>query len=309
MLLNFEYYHVFYIVAKCRNITRAAEELHISQPSVSRSLQTLESYLNCKLCVRTRYGVQLTMEGEELFKKIGPAYAAICDAEVFIKLSCSGERGMIRIGTNEHGACLLIPSIKAFHEKYPKVLFQINRLKPSEIVPALRVGQLDFVIDFDDFSHEAEKVGVPGDISFTPVCVLRDEAIAGTDYVSLCEAGTVLRVRDLAQYPVILPQIDSASKAFYRKLLMKEKDDFSPLIEVSGATIRIKFVEQNMGISFIPKECITEELETGKILILPTEEALMERKVCLMTSSDHLLSAVAKNFLEFLNGNLNSGKL
>ena len=257
MLLNFEYYHVFYIVAQCRNITKAAEELHISQPSVSRSLQTLESYLDCKLCVRSRYGIQLTMEGEELFKKIAPAYAAIYDAELFIKLSSSGERGIIRLGANELSAYLLIPYIRAFHERYPRVSFQLNRLKPSEIVPALRIGQIDFAIDFDDFNHEAEELRMPEDISTSLICVLRDEVIAGADYAPLCEAGKALNIWDLVQYPVILPQIDGTSKLFYRKLLLQANNDFSPLIEASGATIRIKFVEQNMGISFIPKECVT----------------------------------------------------
>lgn len=65
MLLNFEYYHVFYMVAKCKNITHAAEKMAISQSTMSRSLQTLENYLNSQLLVRNRFGVLLTPEGEQ----------------------------------------------------------------------------------------------------------------------------------------------------------------------------------------------------------------------------------------------------
>ena len=70
MVSNFEYYKIFYYVAKYQNFTLAAKALASSQPSVSRCIQMLENELGCRLFVRTKRGVVLTAEGEQLFQYV-----------------------------------------------------------------------------------------------------------------------------------------------------------------------------------------------------------------------------------------------
>ena len=72
MAANFEYYKIFYYVAKYQNFTLAAKALLSSQPSVSRCMQALETELGCRLFVRTKRGVSLTAEGEQLYKYVAP---------------------------------------------------------------------------------------------------------------------------------------------------------------------------------------------------------------------------------------------
>ena len=62
MNINFEYYKIFYIIAKNKNITKAANELNISQPAISRMLKTMEDQMNTKLFIRKTKGVILTNE-------------------------------------------------------------------------------------------------------------------------------------------------------------------------------------------------------------------------------------------------------
>ena len=81
MNINFEYYKVFYIIAKNRNITKAANELNITQPSISRMLKTMEEQMNTKLFIRKTKGVILTQEGQELYKLIGDEIESIIKAE------------------------------------------------------------------------------------------------------------------------------------------------------------------------------------------------------------------------------------
>ena len=66
MTANFEHYKIFYYVAKYKNLTRAANALVTSQPSVTYCMQNLENILGCKLFIRSRKGVTLTAEGEML---------------------------------------------------------------------------------------------------------------------------------------------------------------------------------------------------------------------------------------------------
>ena len=70
MNINFEYYKIFYIIAKNKNITKAANELNISQPAISRILKTMEDQMNTKLFIRKTKGVILTNEGKELYRLI-----------------------------------------------------------------------------------------------------------------------------------------------------------------------------------------------------------------------------------------------
>lgn len=81
MNINFEYYKVFFIIAKNRNITKAANELNITQPSISRMLKTMEEQMNTKLFIRKTKGVILTQEGQELYRLIGDEIENIIKAE------------------------------------------------------------------------------------------------------------------------------------------------------------------------------------------------------------------------------------
>ena len=81
MNINFEYYKIFYVIAKNKNITKAAKELNISQPAISRMLKTMEDQMNTKLFIRQSKGVILTQEGKELYRLIGENISSIIKAE------------------------------------------------------------------------------------------------------------------------------------------------------------------------------------------------------------------------------------
>jgi DNA-binding transcriptional LysR family regulator len=81
MDVNFEYYKIFYYVAKYNNFTRAARVLGNSQPNVTRAMNCLEQQLHCTLLVRTNRGVFLTTEGEKLYTHVAAAMEQLFTAE------------------------------------------------------------------------------------------------------------------------------------------------------------------------------------------------------------------------------------
>ena len=118
MNINLELYKVFYYVAKNESITRAANELAISQPAISKSIKTLENQINTSLFVRKRDGVTLTEAGETIYKKIKEAIDLIDSAENDLKVLTNMESGTINIGASKtiiHE--YLMPYIKSFHKK------------------------------------------------------------------------------------------------------------------------------------------------------------------------------------------------
>ena len=81
MNINFEYYRIFYYVARYNNFTKAAHALGSSQPNVTRAMNCLENALQCTLFVRTNRGVHLTAEGERLYTRVSAAMSLFRAAE------------------------------------------------------------------------------------------------------------------------------------------------------------------------------------------------------------------------------------
>ena len=101
MSVSFDYYKIFYYVAKYRNITTAAKALFLSQPTVSKYIQSLEEALGCALFVRSKKGVSLTPEAELLYPHIAQACELILQAEEELFSRQSLQSGVIRIGASK----------------------------------------------------------------------------------------------------------------------------------------------------------------------------------------------------------------
>lgn len=310
MIVNFEFYHVFYMVAKYKNITRAADELCISQSSVSRNIQNLESYLKCKLFVRIHNGVLITPEGESLFQQIEPACKAIFEAENIMAQVNALAVGIIRISTNDIGAKFLSPYIEEVYRKYPNVIFQISCSAPTEIYAALNSGNIDLALDFDlnldesiknmplDPIKESLPVNKSHEISRRVIGTFSDVAIVGEKFSHLCNKQ--ISVEDLVKYPMILPIMDKVSKEFYKNLFLQFGRKSTAELEISGVTMRTQFTMQNFGISFVPVECIKDEIEEKKLFALNVEEKLLQRQMVMMTSKKRQLSVAARRFVDLL---------
>ena len=101
MNVNFEYYKIFYYVAKYKNFTKAANALGNSQPNVTRTMNCLEQKIRCKLFIRTNRGVQLTPEGEQLYSHVAAAMTQLQIAEAELAASSGLEHGSVSIGATE----------------------------------------------------------------------------------------------------------------------------------------------------------------------------------------------------------------
>ena len=126
MNVNFEYYRIFYYVAKYHNFTKAAHTLGSSQPNVTRAMNCLEQQINTTLFVRTNRGIQLTPEGEKLYTHISAAMSQIFAAEEELSDSTGLSHGSIAIGVSETALNIfLFNKLKAFHMTYPGIRLKL----------------------------------------------------------------------------------------------------------------------------------------------------------------------------------------
>ena len=117
MDVNFEYYKVFYYVAKYKNFTKAAHALGSGQPNVTRAMNCLEQQTHCTLFIRTNRGVQLTPEGEMLFTHVEAAISQIQTAETELNAHSGLEHGSISIGASETALNIYLLDIRRRHTK------------------------------------------------------------------------------------------------------------------------------------------------------------------------------------------------
>jgi LysR family cyn operon transcriptional activator len=143
--MNFELYKFFYFVAKFKNISKASEQLYVTQPAVSRAIKQLEDDLGCSLFFRTSKGVQLTQEGEVLYNHIEQAYNFITSGEKKISDFKNLQTGEIKIGASET-LCkyYLAPYLKLFKTDYPDIKVIVTCPTTNEIVNLLKAGKIDF---------------------------------------------------------------------------------------------------------------------------------------------------------------------
>ena len=146
--MNLELWKIFYEVANAKNISKASEKLHISQPAITKQIKKLESIYNCKLFIRNQKGVILTKEGNLIFNDIEEAINLLSKATQKIKDGQDLLVGTIRIGISTTLAKnFLMPYIKMFHKEYPNVNFEISTDPTSKLKEELKKGNIDFIIN------------------------------------------------------------------------------------------------------------------------------------------------------------------
>ena len=127
MNIDLELYRVFYIVAKNKHMTKASEELHISQPAISQSIKKLENQLGGSLFLRSNKGMELTEEGKMFYEYIKGALELINNAENEFTSFKDLSKGEIKIGCSTTlTKLILIDAIKKFHDEYPNININIT---------------------------------------------------------------------------------------------------------------------------------------------------------------------------------------
>ena len=139
MDINFEYYKIFYFVAKYGNITKAAIALDSNQPNITRIIKLLESQLNCRLFIREARGIRLTEEGKTLYSHVEIAYSHLLNAQEEICRQDSQICGTVTIGATETALHLfLLNFLHSFKLEYPAVRVKIyNQSTPETFCKGL----------------------------------------------------------------------------------------------------------------------------------------------------------------------------
>ena len=293
MNINFELYRVFYMVANTGNITKAAEELMISQPAISKSIKNLEEQLGGQLFIRTKRGVILTDEGREFYNYISRAMEYIYNAENKFKDLINLNTGTIKIGVSSTLTKeFLTPYLEIFHSRYPKIDIQIVTNLSSELVPKLKNGLIDIII-----LNIVDEV-IDKDINIMECRKIQDCFVVNNTYKDLINKE--LSLKDLNNYPLILQSKGSNTRKFLDNLANTHNVVLKPIMELASYSLVVEFSKIGLGIGYVTKDYIKKEINNKELFVLNIKENIPKRSIGIATSKTHLPSFSAKKLIEII---------
>lgn len=293
MNIDFELYRIFYVVANNKNITKASEELNISQPAISKSIKNLEEQLGGTLFVRTKRGVILTEEGKEFYKYIKQAIEYINNAESKFTDLINLETGCIKIGVSTTlTKQFLLPYLEKFHKLYPNIDIQILTYLTVDLIPMLRNGLIDLIV------LNVKESGYGNDIEIIKCREIHDTFIVSDKFLELTKKE--LSMKDLHNYPLILQAKGSNTREFIDNIARSSNVILKPNIELASYNLVVEFTKIGLGIGYATKEYITDDLRKGNLFELNLKEKIPSRYVGIALSRNHIPNFSTKKLIEII---------
>lgn len=292
MAVNYEYYRIFYYVAKYRNLTRAAEALFSSQPNVTRVMNHLEQELGCRLLNRTNKGIVLTSEGEQLYRHVAVAFEQLKLGEEELTKNAELQGGTVLVGTSETALHLyLLERLGDFHEAYPNVRLKIFNYSVLQALPALKNGQVDFAVITKPLEKHPEFEEIR-------LKTFPDILAGGPRFSEF--AGQPRSLAEVSGYSLICLEKNTNTYLFYDRFYRSHGLELAPDIEVATADLILPMIKNGLGLGFLPREFAEEAIALGQIVEIPLKEEIPERSVCLVYDPKRAFGAAARKLKEIL---------
>nr|WP_125666801.1 LysR family transcriptional regulator [Paenibacillus baekrokdamisoli] len=293
---NLEWYRIFHQTAKSKNLTKAAEELYITQPSVSYAIKQLENALAMKLFYRLSKGVELTEEGRVLFDYVDQSLTLLGAGEAKMQALKRLDGGEIRIGASDslikH---LLIPQLDAFHAQYPEVRIQLSHGKTPDIVQRLRDGQIDCGIVHLPIVTDPQ-------LEVKSMMTIQDTFLVGQAFEEL--ARHPRSAEAIAATPLLLLSAGSSTRRFVEQWFAAQSLTVEADIELGSVDLLVEFARLGYGAAFMTRSFAAEEIEAGTLLEVQTLVPIPSRSIGIVMRRERMLSLAATRFVEMLTSSM-----
>ena len=291
-MVNLELYRVFYTVTKCGSLTKAAQELYISQPAVSQAIRQLENQLGTTLFNRVHKGMELTKQGGELvFEDVSRALQLLDGVESRLSELKKSAKGTLRIGASETiFQYILADKLVKYHALYPDVKFELlSDVSPITIeqlkTDRCDVGFLNFPIPEDE-----------GIVVRQTITLLNDVFIGGKGFERF--RGRQVPLWELQKEPLLLMEPHTVARSAVDHFCTSLGIRFRPAIEVDSWGFMKKLVAEGMGIGCIPREYMQPEAGDNSIFEIEVSPTMPSRSVGVALPKNTSISYALRAFLE-----------
>lgn len=292
-MINLELYRVFYVVAESKNITKASEILHISQPAVTKHIKNLESILGEPLFIRTKKGVILNEYGKRIFLNVKQAINLLNNVEE--KINELNNSGTITIGISTSlTRKFLLKYIKEFHEIYPNIVLNINTDATKDLIKQLKNGMIDLIISKFPKNTDLE---------------LNYSKLGTTKYIFACSdrykkiINKKINIEELVNYPILLQRVPSNSRISIDNYLRQNNIKIEPSMSIASSNLLIDFIKIGYGIGYVTKLYVKEELESKKLYELDVYPKPEEINYGIITLKNSIMPSYINKFIDYVKQN------
>lgn len=299
MNINLNQLRVFVAVARLGNFTRAAERLHLSQPSMSLHIRQLEQDLGVRLFDRSTRSVALTRAGddflptaERLLDDVQSAVASVADL-------AARRRGRVAVAVLPSVAAELLPrAIAALHARHPDITVSL-RDDVAELIPArVRSGEVDFGLGAID-SIDVDIAGSPL-VSDELIAVFPPShplAQAGAAVGKTCSAKTTCSTkttwRALAKFPFVAMSRDSSVRRLTEQAFARNGLVLEPAFEAKYMSTAVGIIAHGLGVGTLPSSAVSMAQQAG-LAHAEIRGPVMKRQIGVMTRRGRSLSPAAE---------------
>ena len=284
----------FVTVVKLGTLTRAAEALYLSQPTVSLQLQALERELGVVLVERRRR-INLTDAGEALYELARPLVEGWETLDRDFQARVKGlQGGKLVIAAGTSTIQYLLPElVRRYRERFPAVHLQLANVTGKDGLALLRADQADFAV--------GSMLDVPNDIAWAPVhrydpmlIMPLDHPLAGKEKIAL---------EDLSPYGLILPPQRLSTYRLVDLVFQQRQVPYHVAIEVGGWDVIKEYVAMGMGISIVTGICITDA-DKSRLAVHNLRQYFPQRAYGVVMRKGKFLSAEARAFIDLVKPGL-----
>ncbi len=286
MDITYDYYRIFYYVAKYGSFSAAASVLLKGQPNITKTINNLESQLGCRLFIRSNRGAVLTAEGEKLYRHAQIAFENLSRAEEEITAGINSDSGRVSIAATETALYgVLISALAKFSSEYPGVKIKLTNFNSPQSLEAVKNGVADFGVV--TLLEKPESI-----FHVTKICDFRE--------ILCCPKGYKYDPDSIFSGPYISINRDSYTYKYHSDFLLSGGIKKEPDIEVATSDQVLPLVKSGMGIGFISEFMANEALQNGDIEEIPLEKPPKKLSICLVTDKTKALSAAAVRLRKYL---------
>lgn len=284
-------YRIFYEVARCGNISRAAKELYISQPAISKAIGKLEESLGTRLFLRNSRGVQLTPEGNVLFQHVAAAFDSLSRGEKELKRIHDFHIGQLKIGvSNTLCKYVLLPYLKSFVEKYPHVNITIESQSTAHTLEMLEARKIDIGLVAEPRARRG--------LNFTPVMEIHDGFVCTPAYMENLTLREGPAPDIFKTGNIMLLDRSNMSRKHLDTYLSDRDIEVNQLLEVTDMALLIEFARIGLGIACVILDFVSDDLKNGTLMEVPLD-APVPRRVIGFACPPQDQSQTLREFLAF----------
>ena len=283
----------FCYAAESESMSRAATRMHLSQPSISLLIQSLEKELGGRFFERQGPRIHLTTEGKLLFEMALPLVESIENlAEEFYDRCQNQVTGHLQIAAGESTTLYLLPDyVRRFQQLYPQVQLRLHNVPGHEAVKMVQSGGVDFAV--------GPILEVPDGIWYLPL--ISYEPILITPRKHPLTGKTRLSLEDISPYNLIMPPQSMSTRKIIDVVFQQHNFNYKITMEAGGWEIIKKYVEMGLGISIVTSICLTGN---EKITRHSLSDYFPQRSYGLILRHGKFIPPAARKFIEIMGTNV-----